>query len=343
MAVLTLSSAELDKFPEVAIRFATFKSGIQGCSEKTVCEYLSDLRTFFRFYLATQNGINPQSEAFREIDIRAVTFDTLRRITTEDIYRFLLYTKNARGNEWAARSRKVTTLRVFFGYYCKKSPPEYRLDKNPAADVEPPRKRATLPKHLTLGESISLLDAIQSDTASRNMARDYAIVTIFLNCGIRLSELVGIDINDIDRDFRSIRVTGKGNKQRVLYINDACRTALQNYLKVRNADPHHDELPALFLSNRNQRISNKTVQWIVYKYLRAAGLDLQGYSVHKLRHTAATLMYQTGAVDVRVLKEILGHAQLNTTQIYTHVTDSNMETAIETNPLAHIHPKKNDK
>ena len=186
-----------------------------------------------------------------------------------------------------------------------------------------------------------LLDAVQNDTESKTRERDYCIITLFLNCGMRLSELCGINLNDIDRELRSLRVIGKGNKERIVYLNDACRDALTKYLSVRRAEGSN--MPALFISKQHKRLSNKTVQWLVYKYLGLAGLDYKHYSVHKLRHTAATLMYQTGKVDVRVLKEILGHEQLNTTQIYTHVSDKNMMDAMAQNPLAALTDTDADK
>ena len=184
-------------------------------------------------------------------------------------------------------------------------------------------------------ESLMLLEAVKNDKESKSRVRDYAIITLFLNCGMRVSELVGIDLNDVDRDLRSLTVTGKGNKQRIVYLNSACKQALADYYAERLGEKHaQTDSKALFLSNREQRISVKTVQWLVYKYLELAGLESKHYSVHKLRHTAATLMYQTGEVDVRVLKDILGHEQLNTTQIYTHVSNRSMEEAMEHNPLA---------
>ena len=211
------------------------------------------------------------------------------------------------------------------------------LDKNPAVDIESPKRKAALPKYLSENESISLLSSVLADSESHTKERDFCIITLFLNCGMRLSELVGISLSDIDRELRSLRVLGKGNKERIVYLNDACRSALSTYLKcrARGMDAVKDK-DALFLSRLGKRISNKTVQWIVYKYLNAAGLEYKHFSVHKLRHTAATLMYQEGGVDVLALKEILGHAQLSTTQIYTHISDKRLEEAVSKNPLAQL-------
>ena len=238
-------------------------------------------------------------------------------------------------NGWSAKARKLSAIKVFYKYLVTK---RKVLEKNPAIDIDAPKKERTLPKYLSLNESVALLDAIASDTESKNTKRDFAIATLFLNCGMRLSELCGIDLRDLDDSLRSLRVFGKGSKERIIYLNAACREALSEYLQVRNLnlDSSTAAEPALFLSSRGQRISNKTVQWMIGKYLKIAGLESKGYSVHKLRHTAATLMYQSGNVDVRVLKDILGHEQLNTTQIYTHISDEQMENAMEQNPLAKI-------
>ena len=322
----------LETLPSLVREFASYKSVIQNASEKTVSEYLLDLRTFFRFLLARDKGISPESDNFEKIDISHIDLEYIKNITTEDIYEFLMYTDNVRKNLAAAKSRKLSSIKSFFKYLTVK---RMMLDENPAINIESPKKQKSLPKFLTLEESIDLLNAIKNDTESKNTTRDYAIVTLFLNCGMRVSELVGIDINDVDKQFRSLTVTGKGNKQRIVYLNSACREALSDYFFERISEKHVKcDTRALFLSSRDQRISVKTVQWMVYKYLDMAGLESKHYSVHKLRHTAATLMYQTGNVDVRVLKDILGHEQLNTTQIYTHVSNQHMEQAMEENPLS---------
>lgn len=335
MAVLTLKSEELKAFPPLVRDFATYKSVVMGNSPQTVCEYLLDLRTFFRYTEATRLGIDPASSAFEGIPIAHIDLDYIASITTADIYDFLLYASNGRSNGWAARARKLSALKGFYRYLCAK---KHLLENNPTANIDSPKKHSSLPKYLTLEESRQLLALVRADTESPHAVRDYAIVTLFLNCGMRLSELCGIDLQDIDPDLRSLRVTGKGSKMRLIYLNDACRRALLEYIEQR-ATQHVSgatQTNALFLSQRNQRISPKTVQWMVYKYLRLAGLENRGLSVHKLRHTAATLMYQSGQVDVRVLKDILGHEQLNTTQIYTHVSSANMESAMQQNPLANL-------
>ena len=323
---------DLSSLPSLVREFASYKAVVQNASEKTISEYLLDLRIFFRFLLAKDKKINPQSEEFEKIDIKNIDLDYIKNISTEDIYEFLMYADSVRGNMAAAKSRKLSAIKGFFKYLHTK---RMMIDDNPAINIESPKKKQALPKFLSIDESLLLLDAVKNDIESKSRVRDYAIITLFLNCGMRVSELVGIDINDVDRELRSLTVTGKSNKQRIVYLNSACRDALADYYSERIGQKYVAvNTPALFLSNRAQRISVKTVQWLVYKYLDMAGLQSKHYSVHKLRHTAATLMYQTGNVDVRVLKDILGHEQLNTTQIYTHVSNRSMQEAMENNPLS---------
>ncbi len=333
------NSVEYNSYPPIFQEFISYKSVIQGCSEKTVEEYTLDLKIFFKFLIATRCGVPTEGEEFDEITIDAVDLDMAKSVTTSDIYAFLMYATNTRNNQNASKARKLSAIKAFYKYLVAK---RHYFDENPAINIESPKQRKSLPKYLNVDECMALLDAIKNDKESKFAVRDYAIVTLFLNCGMRLSELVGINLRDIDRDLRSLRVIGKGNKERIIYLNDACKEALLSYLVERNeiAQASKINTNALFLSRLEKRISVKTVQWMVYKYLDLAGLESKRYSVHKLRHTAATLMYQTGNVDVRVLKDILGHEQLNTTQIYTHVSNESMEKAMSQNPLASIGKKK---
>ena len=327
------SEIDVKEFSPIVREFASYKTAIQGCSKATVEEYLLDLRTFFRYLLAKgDKALLSDPEAVAKISVASVDLDFLKEITTEQIYDFLLYTDTERGNQTAAKARKLSAIKGLYKFLINK---RGLLEDNPAANIDSPKKKKALPKFLTLEESITLLNTIAEDKNSPHRPRDYAIVTLFLNCGMRLSELVGISLTDLDPELRSLRVLGKGNKERIIYLNDACRSALSEYLKVRLSEAYlKSRDKALFFSNRMQRMSVKTVQAMVYKYLTAAGLGARKLSVHKLRHTAATLMYQSGEVDIRVLKDILGHEQLNTTQIYTHVSDRNMEEAMKHNPLS---------
>ena len=310
----------------VLTEFASYKLVIQGCSRKTVEEYLLDLRTFVKYIIAQRSNISLDSEDFDNISISVADIEFFKSIKTSEIYEFLLYTSTVRQNMGAAKARKLSAIKAIYKYIIVKKGIQF---DNPVANIESPKSKKSLPKFLSLEESMSLLDAIRNDTTSKSRLRDYTIVLLFLNCGMRVSELVGINIPDIDRELRSMRVVGKGNKERIIYLNAACRSALSEYLLWRTNEQNIklDE-KALFLSNRAKRISVKTVQWLVYKYLDEAGLESKHYSVHKLRHTAATLMYQSGEVDVRVLKDILGHEQLNTTQIYFMLCELEDERAI---------------
>lgn len=334
MAVLTFKSEEYKTFPQILRDYASHNMAIKGNSEKTVCEYLLDLRTFFRFYIMQNRGESFDFESFEKISISEITIEDVRKITTERIIEYLMFAGFERKNTPGTRMRKLSALKSFFHYaYVKK----HYIDSNPTADVDAPKKNKTLPKYLTVEEAVNLLTAIKSDTESKTVVRDFAIVTLFLNTGMRLSELVGLSLDSFDSELNTVKVFGKGAKERIIYLNDAAKSAVIEYLKLR-LDPRfvNTSDKAFFLSGRQTRISAKTVQWMVYKYLDMAGLGLRGLSVHKLRHTAATLMYQSGKVDIRVLKDILGHEQLNTTQIYTHVVDRNIEEAVSNNPLSDV-------
>ena len=326
---------ELSEFSPLIREFAGYKTVIQGCSQRTVEQYLIDLRTFFRYLIAEGNAeVLYDNDKFREITVECIGLEELRAVTTEQIYDFLLYTDSQRDNQSAAKARKLSAIKALYKFLVNK---RGMLKDNPAANIDTPKRRRALPKFLTLEEALQLLGAIDGDTESPNRARDYAIVTLFLNCGMRVGELVGINLQDIDPELRSLRVLGKGNKERMVYLNEACRTALSTYLAIRTDEKYRKVSDrALFVSNRMHRMSIQAVQAMVQKYLTRAGLEAKHFSVHKLRHTAATLMYQSGQVDIRVLKDILGHEQLNTTQIYTHVSNRNMEEAMRHNPLAAV-------
>ena len=340
MSVLTFQSAEYQTFPPILQDYASYMVTIQGKSEKTVCEYLLDLRTFFRHYLMSLRNQNLSYEELEKIEIIHIDPEIVRQIKQEHIIRFLMYCTVNLKNNTSTRSRKLSALRSFFSFMHSK---RRYIETNPCAEIDSPKKKKSLPKHLTLEECIVLLDVIRNDKTSKTASRDYCIVSLFLNTGMRLSELVSLNLTSFDSDLTLVRVLGKGNKERTIYLNEASRRVMKEYLMTR-LDPKyiHTSENALFLSTRQSRISPKTVQYVVYKYLNMAGFGSKGLSVHKLRHTAATLMFQSGNVDIRVLKDILGHEQLNTTQIYTHVVDKNMQEAMQQNPLANISIRRRD-
>ena len=302
---------------------------IRAKSLKTVDEYFIDLRTFFRFFKQHRRLVGDETN-FDAITIDDISLQQLESIRLEDAYEYMNWLQRERGNQAASRARKVSSLRGFFKYVTNK---KHYLSVNPVEELETPKKKKALPKYLTLEQSIELLRAVEGE----HKERDYAILTLFLNCGLRVSEMAGLNYTDIRND-NTVRVLGKGNKERIVYLNSACVAAIRDYMRVRPVDGVKDK-NALFISRNHRRMSVKTIQAMVYKYLEKIGLSAQGYSCHKLRYTAATLMYQHGGVDVRVLKEVLGHENLATTEIYTHLSSEQLKNAAEHNPLAKVQKK----
>ena len=319
--------------PEILKSFLVYHETIKGHSKATVDEYYLDLRNFFRF-LKLSRGLVPSGTEFDDISISDVDLGFVSKVTLTEVYDYLSYlardrVKNPRSHSLeyglsdATRARKVATIRSYFKYLTIKTK---QLDTNPIQDLDSPKIKKSLPRFLSLEESERLLNAVDG----KNRERDYCILTIFLNCGLRVSEIVGLNIGDVHADH--LRVLGKGNKERIVFINESVAAAINDYLAVRKNIAAVDK-NALFLSNRRKRMSRETVHTMVKNTLLKAGLDREKYSSHKLRHTAATLMLQNG-VDVRTLQEILGHEHLNTTQIYTHVDNAELRMAAEATPLS---------
>ena len=319
---------EFSKLPELVQDYLIYIEAIKGHSELSVIEYASDLRTFFR-YVSAQKHLSPADIDENEIDLSNIDINVISSVTLNDAYQFLIYCRNVRKNSEATRARRVVSIRRFYSYLTDNLG---LMKTNPMKNLDTPKIKKSLPKYLTLEEAQRLLSVVDG----KYKERDYAIITLFLNCGMRLAELVSIDYSDIKSDG-TIVITGKGNKERTIYLNQACLDAINAYMKVRPNDGVRDR--ALFLSSRYQRINPRTVEIMVNKNLEKAGLGGRGLSVHKLRHTAATLMYQHGNVDVLLLKEILGHENLGTTEIYTHITSQATRNAIESNPLANVKNK----
>lgn len=306
--------------PLILEDYLSYMKTIKGVSLNTTKEYKYDLQMFFRF-LKLRKRLIDTSIVFEEIPIDDIDEEFFQSIKLTDVIAFLTYLDETRDNTSVTRSRKVAALHSFFKYLNKVIKV---IQEDPSGEISSPKSHMRQPVYLTLDESFLLLDSIDG----RNMARDYAIITLFLNCGMRISELVGIDIDKMRGDL--LTVIGKGNKERTIYLNDACTDAINVYLSVR---PHADT-NALFLSERKSRISVRAVQHMLKKQLQNAALDSRKYTPHKLRHTAATLMYKYGNVDIRALQEILGHASVSTTEIYTHIDEDRLRTAVNSNPLA---------
>lgn len=336
MSTLTLKSdnAEFKTFPRFLRDYANYLTVIEGKSEKTVCEYLLDLRTFFRYMIMIEEDLDLSLDELEKLSIKELSMNDVNRVDTVMIVNFLAYARNDRNNNSSTRNRKLSAIKSFFRHVHNK---KHYIDRNPAAEIDGIQASKSLSKYLSIDEAVALLEAVNNDSESKTRQRDYSIIALFLNTGMRLSELCGLNLESFDPDITYVKVLGKGSKERIIYLNNAARDAVISYLRVR-LDPRfiRTSSHAFFLSARQQRISPKTVQYIVGKYLDMAGLGGRGYSVHKLRHTAATLMYQSGKVDIRVLKDILGHEQLNTTQIYTHLVNKNLSDAMDNNPLSDV-------
>ncbi len=320
---------EREDNPEFVNSFLDYTITILNKSPNTVKEYNYDISNFLK-YMKKQFKLSNEKD-FKNIKINDMNISIIKKITLQDIHGYISYMARELNSSPATRARKISSLRVFFKYLTSKAK---LLEINPAQDLETPKLGKRMPKYLSLEESKKLLDVTQNED-NRNNIRDYAIITLFLNCGMRLSELVNINITDIDFSESKMTVIGKGNKERTIYLNKACMKVIKDYLSIRPHDRvKNNSRDALFLSERKERISNRSVQDIVKKELLKAGLDTKKYSVHKLRHTAATLMYQYGNVDIRALQELLGHESISTTEIYTHVNDERVRDAVESNPLS---------
>ena len=313
--------------------FLEYSLAYQRKSPNSVEQYNCDLVMFLR-YMKYHFKLTDEKD-FEQIEIKDFSIEDLKKITQEDIHAFITYLSINRRCGPATCAKRISTIRIFFKYLTITT---NMIPNNPAQNLETPKLNKRLPKYLTLEDSEKLLNVSANDGENKNKERDYAIITLFLNCGLRLSELVGINVSDIKFDDYRLTVIGKGNKERTIYLNKACIDAINSYLSVRPNSAKKDSKnsdKALFLSSYRQRISKRTVENVVARELQKAGLDTTKYSTHKLRHTAATLMYKYGQVDIRALQELLGHQSISTTEIYTHVDNEQVRNAVESNPLSH--------
>lgn len=312
--------------PRVLADYLSYMTVIKGKSVNTVNQYCYDLKNFLNYFNCKFNNLDFSTTKLTE------NFDValLKRITLSDLYDYTAYLYNHHSNNDNYIARKVSCLKSFFSYLTVKAGV---LEQNPAENLERPKIKQRLPKYLSLEESFSFLNAIDGP----NKKRDFAMFVIFLTCGLRVSELTGINLNDINYTQKSLRVVGKGNKERHVFLNEMCIDAIKQYMEVRPNDKLlGDARNALFISNKMMRITPRSVERICKKYFEAAGVDANLYTPHKLRHTAATIMYRDGNVDIRTLQEILGHSNLSTTQLYTHIKNEDMKNAAENNPLTQL-------
>jgi len=323
----------MSEIPIVLEDYLNYMEMIKGSSPNTVREYFFDLRTFLK-YLKVRFKLVDSDQDFEEIDISDIDENFLKKVTIQDLHAFISFIDKERDNKNHAKSRKVASLRSFFDYLHSKV---NLIDKNPAASLEFPKINSRHPVYLTLEESQHLLNTVLENKNEEYRKRDYAIIMLFLNCGLRLSELSSINIDSIKNDD-ALSIIGKGNKERTIFLNQACIDAINDYLRVRPTNVNDDK--ALFISKRKNRMSNRAIQHMIDRYLSRAGFDTSVYSTHKLRHTAATLMYKHGNVDIRALQELLGHESVSTTQIYTHIDDERLRNAVQSNPLANVNNKE---
>lgn len=328
-----MNKSKLNDYPEFLNDYWFNLVVAKGKSERTVEGYLIDIRTFLRYliYIDSTDDIE-----FNMISIKKFDVNNLEQVNLKKIYEYIYFLRDDRKNNSKTISRKISSLKSLYKYLTKNV---MLINNDPTVNLELPTIKKSLPKYLTLEQSEKLLDS--ASNSGKESLRDYCIITLFLNCGMRLSELVGLNINDINFNESKMKLLGKGNKERYIYFNNACKIALAEYLNSRENSINDPD--AVFLSRKNKRISKRRVEQIVNESIKKIGLSGQGYSVHKLRHTAATLMYQHGNVDTLTLKEILGHKSIATTELYTHLSNEILKNAADNSPLANIHHKIKDK
>ncbi len=322
--MLKSPKAKYDDVPDILRNYLNYMLVIKGRSENTVKEYYYDLRTFFKYIHAISNDLDILN--LEKIELDNFDDNLLKQVELNDLYEFMTYINNFKSSNDSYKARKVASLRSFYNYLSTKIG---FMENNPALNLDTPKLKKRVPKFLTLEESIRLLKSIDG----KFRERDIAIFVLFLNCGLRLSELVGINISNINFEKRTLRIIGKGNKERIVFLNNICIEAINSYLVVRPTDVEYSDKDALFISSKNRRISNRMVEILAKKYFKAADIDATRYSPHKLRHTAATIMYKEGNVDIKTLQEILGHVSISTTQIYTHINSQDMKDAADNNPF----------
>ncbi len=328
-----MSLDQINDIPDILMEFLEYHSTVRGHSDRTVNAYYMDLKILFR-YLKVRRHLVPRDTPFHEIDITDIDLDFIKATKIEELYRYQSYSPESNQSLSAAsRCRRTSSVKSFFNYLCNK---RHLLDRNITQELDMPKRQASLPRYLEESDCEKLLNVCDGPYGER----DYCILMLFMSCGLRVSELVSLNVTDIYDDH--LRVLGKGNKERVVFFGDGCREAIDDYLMVRNIENVAEkDKNALFISQKNCRFGVRGVQQMLDKKLLMAGLDASRYSPHKLRHTAATLMLKNG-VDTRALQEVLGHSNLNTTQIYTHLDNAALHEAAMANPIGHKHKSESE-
>ena len=318
-----------DDCPVILDDYLNYLLTIKGRSNLTVKEYYYDLKRFLKFIIMRKKlfGYNLNSD-INEVSILSINKRYILDIDITDLHAYISYCDSYYNDSTKTKARKISAIKSWFKYLHNTVE---LIDKNPSEKLELPKLQKRNPVYLTLSESEKVINAIKLEENEFNRARDLCIILIFLTCGLRISELTGINIESIKDD--KLNVIGKGNKERTVFLNENCLYAIKSYLKLRPITP---DTTALFISSHKKRISNRSIQIRLKKYIQLAGLDPNIYTPHKLRHTAATLMYKYGDVDIRTIQSILGHTSVATTQIYTHLDDDDIKKGISKNPISKL-------
>ena len=318
-----------DDCPVILDDYLNYLLTIKGRSNLTVKEYYYDLKRFLKFIIMRKKlfGYNLNSD-INEVSILSINKRDILDIDITDLHAYISYCDSYYNDSTKTKARKISAIKSWFKYLHNTAE---LIDKNPSEKLELPKLQKRNPVYLTLSESEKVINAIKLEENEFNRARDLCIILIFLTCGLRISELTGINIESIKDD--KLNVIGKGNKERTVFLNENCLYAIKCYLKLRPITP---DTTALFISSHKKRISNRSIQIRLKKYIQLAGLDPNIYTPHKLRHTAATLMYKYGDVDIRTIQSILGHTSVATTQIYTHLDDDDIKKGISKNPISKL-------
>ena len=306
-------------FPKYVVGYLNYLRVERNLAPGTIVNYANTIQTFLRWYSFVQSG--KPFDQFQQLEIEWITLEDLSSLSRNDIYEFLAFCANELNNSSNSRSNKLSALKSFFSYL-REIEPSRTIQSNPAIEIAAPKKEKPIPKFLTIDNAKLLLNVAKSSGNDR----DYCILLWFLSCGMRLSELAGMNLKDVRKSNGNaeVLIRGKGRKERMVPLNQPCWDAYELYLIQRNSMKPDEKEQALFLSNRASRLSRRQIERIVEKYLKIAGLHQQGYSAHLLRHTFASSAFELGGNVVDIGAQ-LGHESIATTQRYVHLIRQNRE------------------